>query len=87
MPPLSPAIAVAYCQQEHLVLVGHNLELLIGPTETVVIAVLARDAKGHFLAISPVDIYGVPGVGNIDLNDASARFAKLRQSNESALAN
>ena len=39
------------------------------------IAVLARDQGGNFLAVSPVDLDGKPGIGIIDLNTAEARFA------------
>jgi hypothetical protein len=72
---LTPYDALRYCAEQDWVVVGHQLRLLVRPGETVMIAVLARDQRGHFLAVSPLDLDGKPGVGIIDLNTAEARFA------------
>jgi hypothetical protein len=69
--------AIRYCAEQHWVVVGHEFRLLVRPGETIMIAVLARDQRGHFLAVSPVDLDGEPGVGIIDLNTAEARFANF----------
>jgi hypothetical protein len=73
---LTPYDALRYCSEQHWVVVGHQLKLLVRPGETVMIAVLARDRRGHFLAVSPLDLDGKPGIGIIDLNTAEARFAE-----------
>lgn len=72
---LTPYEALRYCAEQHWVVIGHQLKLLVRPGETVLIAVLARDHRGHFLAVSPLDLDGRPGIGIIDLNTAEARFA------------
>ena len=72
----TPCEAIRYCAEQRWVVVGHELKLLVRPGETVMIAVLARDQRGHFLAVSPLDLDGKPGVGIIDLNTAEARFAE-----------
>jgi hypothetical protein len=68
--------ALRYCEQQHWIVVGHELKLIIRPGETVMIAVLARDQRGHFLGVSPLDLGGKPGIGIIDLNTAEATFAE-----------
>jgi hypothetical protein len=73
---LTPYEALRYCAEQHWVVVGHQLRLLVRPGETVMIAVLARDQRGHFLAVSPLDLDGKPGIGIIDLTTAEARFAE-----------
>jgi hypothetical protein len=73
---LPPYDALRYCAEQRWVVIGHQLKLLVRPGETVTIAVLARDHRGHFLAVSPLDLDGKPGVGIIDLNTAEARFAE-----------
>ena len=65
-----------YCAQQQWVVVGHDLKLVVRPGETVMVAVLARDRQGHFLAVSPVRLAGEGGVGIIDLNTAQARIAR-----------
>ena len=72
---LTPYDALRYCAEHDWVVVGHQLRLVrLG--ETVMIAVLARDQRGHFLAVSPLDLDGKPGIGIIDLNTAEPRFAE-----------
>jgi hypothetical protein len=73
---LTPYDALRYCAEQHWVVIGHQLRLVVRPGETVMVAVLARDQRGHFLAVSPLDLAGKPGVGIIDLNTAEARFAE-----------
>ena len=73
---LTPNDALQYCAAQHWVVVGHELRLLVRPGETVLVSVLARDHRGHFLAVSPLDLDGRPGIGIIDLNTAEARFAE-----------
>jgi hypothetical protein len=73
---LTPFDAIRYCAEQRWVVVGHELKLLVRPGETVVVAVLARDLRGHFLAVSPIDLDGKEGFGIIDLNTAEARFAQ-----------
>jgi hypothetical protein len=73
---LAPYDALLYCAEQRWVVVGHQLRLLVRPGETVMISVLARDHRGHFLAVSPLDLDGKPGIGIIDLNTAEARFAE-----------
>jgi hypothetical protein len=73
---LTPYDALRYCAEQHWVVVGHQLKLLVRPGETVMIAVLARDHRGHFLAVSPLDLDGRSGMGIIDLSTAEARFAE-----------
>ena len=73
---LTPYDAIRYCAARRWVVVGHELKLLVRPGETVTVAVVARDLRGHFLAISPIDLDGKAGLGIIDLNTAEARFAR-----------
>lgn len=73
---LTPFDALRYCAEQRWVVVGHELKLLVRPGETVTVAVVARDLRGHFLAISPIDLDGKEGFGIIDLNTAEARFAQ-----------
>ncbi len=73
---LTPYDALLYCAEQHWVVVGHQFKLLVRPGETVMVSVLARDHRGHFLAVSPLDLDGKPGIGIIDLNTAEARFAE-----------
>jgi hypothetical protein len=77
---LDPYDAIRYCAEQHWIVVGHQFRLLVRPGETIMVAVLARDQRGHFLAVSPVDLDGKPGVGIIDLNTAEARFAQFAAS-------
>lgn len=72
---LTPYDALRYCAEQHWVVVGHQFKLLVRPGETVTVAVLARDHRGHFLAVSALDRDGKPGIGIIDLNTAEAWFA------------
>lgn len=46
--------AIAWCRAQGLIIVGFNLELLIKVGETARVAILARNPKGHFLAVSPI---------------------------------
>lgn len=73
---LTPYEAVRYCSERRWAVVGYELKLLVRPGETVTVAVLARDLRGHFLAVSPTDLDGAAGFGIIDLNTAEARFAQ-----------
>jgi len=67
-----------WCREKGMVVIGHNLELLIGEGKTVKVAVLARDRRDHFIAVSPITIEGQQGLGVIDLVTAEASFARLR---------
>jgi len=79
MPSIVTATDVLrYCAQQRWVVVGHDLKLVVRPGETVMVAVLARDRRGHFLAISPVGLADEGGFGIIDLNTAEARIARPR---------
>lgn len=72
---LTPYDVLGYCAEQRWAIVGYELELLVRPGETVTIAVLARDLRGHFLAVSPLES-NRGGFGIIDLNTAEARFVR-----------
>ncbi len=74
---LTPLDALHHCVDRHWAVVGYELKLLVRMGETVTVAVLARDDKGHFVAVSPLDQNGQMGFGIIDLNTAEARFEAL----------
>ena len=73
---LTPNDALRYCAEQRWAVVGHELKLLVRPGTTVVVAVVARDLRGHFLAISPLDLDGRAGFGIIDLDTAEGRFVQ-----------
>lgn len=77
VPVVSAAEVEAYCRGEGWSVVGYDLRLLLKPGETARVAVLAKDRRGHFLAISPLKLEGNIGLGIIDLDTAEARFARL----------
>lgn len=83
-PPRAPIVPVvsaseveAYRHNEGWAFVGYDLRLLVRPGETARVAVLARDRRGHFLAISPIKFEDALGLGIIDLGTAEAKFARL----------
>jgi hypothetical protein len=78
VPFLTPLIdCLRYVSERHWTVVGHKFELLVSNSETVTIAVLARDERGHFLAVSPIHLDGQLGMGVIDLTTADAYFAQV----------
>jgi hypothetical protein len=77
MPVVATTDVVLYCRGQGWSVVGYNLELLVREGETVRVAVLALDGRGHFLAVSPITWAYEPGIGIIDLTTAEASFARL----------
>jgi hypothetical protein len=75
--PITEADVAAYCREQGWIIVGYDLALLSHADATVRVAVLARDQRGHCLAVSAIDIEHKPGIGIIDLHSAEARFARL----------
>ena len=73
---LTPYDVLRYCAEQRWAVVGYELKLLVRPGETVTVAVVARDLRGHFLAVSPLDLGDAGGFGIIDLNTAQARFVQ-----------
>jgi hypothetical protein len=74
---ITTAEIVRYCREQRWTVIGYDLQLLVRADDTVYVAVLVKDARHHFLAVSGVDLDGVLGLGIIDLNTANARFARL----------
>jgi hypothetical protein len=74
---ITNADVAAYCRDQGWIIVGYDLALLATADDAVRVAVLCRDQRGHCLAVSAVVINDDPGIGIIDLHDASARFARL----------
>ncbi len=73
---LAPFHALRYRAERRGDVVGYELKLVVRLGETVTVAVLVRDHRGHFIAVTPMDLGGEAGVGIIDLNTAMARFAR-----------
>lgn len=73
--------AASYCLRyvadQHWTVVGHQFQLLVSTAETVTVDVLARDKRGDFLAISPVELDGQFGIGIVNLCTAEAHFARM----------
>jgi hypothetical protein len=74
---ITNADVAAYCRDQGWIVVGYDLALLATANDTVRVAVLCRDERGHCLAVSAVVIKEDPGIGIIDLHTAEARFARL----------
>ena len=77
MPVITTIDVVLYCRGQGWSVVGYKVELLVREGETVRVAVLALDRRGHFLAVSPIALAYEPGIGIIDLTTAEASFARL----------
>jgi hypothetical protein len=77
--PLAVVIGEAahYVTTHGWIVVGHTMRLVVGDDQTVMVAVVARDSRGHFLAVSPIDVAGRYGMGIIDLSTAEAYFAPV----------
>ena len=71
------ADSLRYVAGQGWTVVGHRLDLLINPTLTVTFAVLARDQRGDFLAVTPVEMEGQCGMGIVNLCTAEAHFESL----------
>jgi hypothetical protein len=82
---ITPFDIALWCQHQGWMVVGHNLDLVVRQGETVRVAIIAKDERDHFIAVSPVTIEGQLGIGIIDLVTAEARFARLHQAEQDLL--
>ena len=68
---------LTYCRNLGWTIRRLDLSLIAHDEDTVQVAILACDQRGHFVAVSAITFAGVLGIGIIDLNTGEARFASL----------